>query len=77
MVEGFKPPEFQRAVHVRLRQLNTWKADPYLVMDIMLEEAHAWRQLELYGPKPRASPKILAREIGDKIPSVRVTSVVS
>ena len=41
MVEGLKPPEFQRAVHVRLLHVNNWKADPYLVMDIMLEEAHA------------------------------------
>ena len=65
LVEGLKPPEFQRVVHARLQHENNWKADPYKVNEILLEEAQAWRRLELHAPKtllPRSPP---ASVLGD------------
>ena len=57
MVEGLAPAEFQQIVKVKLQYASNWKSDPNLVMDTVVAEAKAWRQIEMYSKLSSSSPQ--------------------
>ena len=57
MVEGLTPDKFKQAVMVKLQHETGWKADPYLVMQVVVTEAKEWKKIEMYIQSSASSPK--------------------
>ena len=56
LVEGLAPEKCRQDVRVKLQHAGNWKADPDLVMDIVVAEAKQWRKIEAFRQSSTSMP---------------------